>query len=247
MSTVLLTGATGSIGTAIARELAQRGRRVVLHYGRNHDVAQALAEEIGQGAVCLPADLSTPQGAGVLWDAALKQVGRIDALVNNAGILSLSSVDDPLVDWQAVWQRDVQVNLLAVADLCRSAICHFRDHGGGKIVNMSSRAGSGGYRADAMSYGATKAALINLTQSIARGFGRDNITAVAVAPGWVRTDMSKAFVAEHGEAAALADVPVGCMAEPEDIAEIVAFALRPSQKTLSGAVLDVNGASQMRS
>ena len=245
--TVLLTGATGVIGAAIARELARGGFRVVLQYGRNGRAAQALADEIGNGAFCLSADLSDPAGATALWDAALSETGQIDALINNAGVLTHSDVNDPLDQWQSVWQRDMQINLFAAADLCRAAIPHFRANGGGKIVNMASRAGLGGYRAQAMSYGASKAALINLTQSIARGFGPDNITAVAIAPGWVRTEMSEAFVAEHGIGAALSDVPVGVMAEPAEIAELVSFVLRPSQVSLSGAVLDVNGASQMRS
>ena len=244
--TVLLTGATGSIGAAIAHELAGQGACVLLHYGTNKEKAEELAAEIGNGAMCFAADLAEPNGPTDLWSKAQSAVGRIHALVNNAGVLSTSSVSDPLDLWQDAWARDVQVNLLAAADLCRSAIRHFREHGGGKIINMASRAGQGGYRPDAMSYGATKAALINLTQSIAGGFGQDNVTATALAPGWVRTEMSEAFVAEHGEAAALGGIPIGQMAEPSEIAELVAFVLRASQASLSGAVLDVNGASQMR-
>ncbi|KIC15828.1 SDR family NAD(P)-dependent oxidoreductase [Leisingera sp. ANG-DT] len=244
--TVLLTGSTGTIGAAIARELAREGARVLLHYGRNRYAAEALAAEIGNGAMCFTADLSDPTTPSQLWAEAEAAAGRIHALINNAGILSPSSVDDPLDQWQATWSRDVQVNLLAPADLCHAAIPHFRTHGGGRIVNMASRAAQGGYRPGAMSYGATKAALVNLTQSIAGGFGVDNITATALAPGWVRTEMSEAYIAEHGEAAALSGIPIGRMAEPSGIAELTAFVLRPSQSSLSGAVLDVNGASQMR-
>lgn len=245
--TVLLTGATGAIGRAIARRLADEGARVLLQYRAEADVARALAAEIGGGAVCLAADLTDPAAPSRLWHAAEAAAGRIDALVNNAGILSPSSVDDPLEAWQAVWRGDLQVNLLAAADLCRAAIGHFRARGGGRIVNMASRAATGGYRAGAMSYGASKAALVNLTQSIARGFGPEGITALAIAPGWVRTPMSQAHLSEHAAAAALAGIPVGRMVEPEEVAELVTFVLRPSQVSLSGAVLDVNGASRMRS
>ena len=245
-TTVLLTGATGSIGAAIARELACDGARVLLHYRTDEDKAQALAHEIGQGAIAIRADLADPAGPTALWDTALAQAGRIDALINNAGSLTPSSIDDPLEQWHRVWRGDLQVNLIAAADLCRAAIRHFCATGGGKIVNMASRAAQGGYRAEAMSYGATKAALVNMTQSIARGFGARGVTAVAIAPGWVKTAMSDAYVRDHGAAAALSGIPIGRMADPAEIAELVAFVLRPGQVSLSGAVLDVNGASQMR-
>jgi NAD(P)-dependent dehydrogenase (short-subunit alcohol dehydrogenase family) len=111
---------------------------------------------------------------------------------------------------------------------------------------MASRAGQRGYAADALPYGAAKAALLNLTKSIARSFGADGVTAVAIAPGWVRTEMAEEFVARFGEAAAVGDIPIGAMTEPSEIAELVAFALRPSQRSLNGATLDVNGGSYIR-
>lgn len=111
---------------------------------------------------------------------------------------------------------------------------------------MASRAGQRGYASDAMAYGASKAALINLTKSVAQSHGAEGITSVAIAPGWVRTEMAEAYVAQHGEAAALAGISVGRMAEPMEIGELVSFVLRPSQLSLNGAVLDVNGASYLR-
>jgi 3-oxoacyl-[acyl-carrier protein] reductase len=138
------------------------------------------------------------------------------------------------------------VNFFAAADLCKEALTHFKAHGGGRIINMASRAGQRGYAANAMPYGATKAALVNLTKSIARSFARDGIVAVTVAPGWVRTDMAEDFVAKQGKEAAVADIPIGEMAEPSEVAELVAFLLRPSQSSLNGATLDVNGGSYIR-
>nr|WP_234819257.1 SDR family oxidoreductase [Sinorhizobium meliloti] len=110
------------------------------------------------------------------------------------------------------------------------------------------RAGAGqrGYAADAMPYGATKAALVNLTKSIARSFGRDGVVAIAVAPGRVRTGMAEDFVPQYGKQAVVADIPIGEMAEPTEVAELVAFLLRPSQSSLNGATLDVNGGSYIR-
>lgn len=244
--TVLVTGATGAIGAAIARELAAEGARLILHFGCNRAAAEALAEELGHGAFCVEGDLSTKDGPGAIWQESLAKAGEINALVNNAGILSQVSISDSLEDWHTIWAHEIQVNLQAAADLCRAAILHFRTVGGGRIVNIASRAGQGGYRGDAMPYGASKAALINLTQSIAGSFGGEGISAVAIAPGWVRTGMAEAYITEHGADAAFGGIPIRKMAEPAEIGELVAFVLRATQQSLTGTVLDVNGASQMR-
>lgn len=244
--TILVTGATGAIGRAICMALAGEGARVVIHYSRNRDAAKALLADLGGNGFCLGADLAQPEAATALWQAAEAQAGRLTGLVNNAGIRSEVTLDAPLSDWQAVWDREMRVNFLSTVDLCRAAILHFRSHGSGRIVNMASRAGQRGYTSSAMAYGASKAALINLTKSIAQSHGAEGITALALAPGWVRTEMAEAFVAQHGEAAALAGIPIGAMAAPEEIGELVAFAFRPSQLSLNGAVLDVNGGSYLR-
>lgn len=244
--TILVTGATGAIGQAICRAVVAEGAQVVIHYGRNRDAAEALLAVLDGRGCCLPADLSTPKGAWSLWSAAVGKMGRISGLVNNAGIRSEVPVDAALADWQAVWEREMRVNFLSAVDLTRSAILHFRTHGGGRIVNMASRAGQRGYASNAMAYGASKAALINLTKSVAQSHGHEGITAVALAPGWVRTEMAEAFIAQHGEAAALSGIPIGRMATPDEIGELVAFTLRPTQASLNGAVLDVNGGSYLR-
>jgi 3-oxoacyl-[acyl-carrier protein] reductase len=243
---ILVTGATGAIGQAICRCLVADGARVVIHYGRNRDGAERLLADLGGRGICLAGDLSNPKGATGLWEAAVATEGRITGLVNNAGIRSEVAVDAPLSDWQATWEREFRVNFLSAADLTRAAILHFRQHGGGRIVNMASRAGQRGYTSSAMAYGASKAALINLTKSVALSHGHEGITAVALAPGWVRTEMAEAYIAQHGEAAALAGIPIGRMASAEEVGELVAFTFRPSQSSLNGSVLDVNGGSYLR-
>lgn len=243
---ILVTGATGAIGQAICQALAAEGARVVIHYGRNRAAAEQLLARIGGNGRCIAADLTDPAAATALWDQAAHAETRLHGLVNNAGIRSEVGVDAPLADWQAVWDREFRVNFLAAVDLTRAAIRHFRQHGGGRMINMASRAGQRGYASNAMAYGASKAALINLTKSVAQSHGHEGITALALAPGWVRTEMAEAFIAQHGEAAALNGIPIGRMATPEEIAELTAFAFRPSQSSLNGAVLDVNGGSYMR-
>lgn len=242
---ILVTGATGAIGQAICHALVAGGAEVIVHYGRNRDAAEALLGALGGRGICIGADLADPQGPELLWAGATRQ-GRVTALVNNAGIRSEVAVDAPMAEWQQVWAREMRVNFLSAVDLSKLAIGHFRQHGGGRIVNMASRAGQRGYASDAMAYGASKAALINLTKSIAQSHGAEGITSVALAPGWVQTDMAEAFIAQHGKAAALAGIPIGAMASAQEIGEIVAFACRPAQMSLNGAVLDINGGSYLR-
>jgi NAD(P)-dependent dehydrogenase (short-subunit alcohol dehydrogenase family) len=242
---VLVTGGTGGIGVAIVERLAEEGAWPLIHYGRDRASAEALLDRISGKGTILQADLSSADGPFQLWQQA-QDSGRIHALVNNAGIRSEVSVDAEPEAWKAAWMREFQVNFFAAADLCKQAIQHFRANGGGKIVNMASRAGQRGYAANAMPYGATKAALVNLTKSIAVSFAREGIFAVAIAPGWVRTEMAEEFVAKNGKAAAVADIPIGEMAEPSEVAELVSFVLRPSQLSLNGATLDVNGGSYIR-
>lgn len=243
--TILVTGATGAIGRAITAALAADGARVLIHTRRDRAAAEALLDRIGGKGAVLQADLSDPAAPEVLWQEAALH-GPVTGLVNNAGIRTDMPLDAPMRDWQDLWAREFRVNFLAAADLTKCAIGHFRQHGGGRIVNIASRAGQRGYTAEAMAYGASKAALINLTKSVAQSFAAEGITAVALAPGWVRTDMAEAFVARHGEAAALAGIPVGRMALPDEIGELAAFLFRPGQVSINGAVLDVNGASYLR-
>jgi len=243
---ILVTGASGGIGRAIVQRLASEGARPIIHYSRDRANAESLLDELeGQGFI-VQADLSVADGAAVLWTEALELAGRIDGLVNNAGIRTEVSIEAEHAVWREAWIKEFQVNFHSAADLCRAAICHFKQHGGGRIINMASRAAQRGYAADALPYGASKAALINLTKSIARSFGPDGIVAVAIAPGWVKTDMAEQFIAQFGKAAVVADIPTGEMATPEEIAELVAFVLRPSQTSMNGATLDMNGGSYIR-
>lgn len=243
--TILVTGATGAIGAAICTSLAGEGARVLIHYGRNRAAAEALLDRIGGRGAILCADLSDPAAPEALWTAAMAH-GTVTGLVNNAGIRSEVGIEAPMAEWQATWAREMRVNFLSAVDLVKCAIPTFRAQGGGRIVSMACRAGQRGYASNAMAYGASKAALINLTKSVAQSHGHEGITAVALAPGWVRTEMAEAYIATHGEAAALAGIPIGRMAAPEEIGELTAFLFRPSQLSLNGAVLDVNGGSYLR-
>ncbi len=244
--TVLVTGASGGIGAAIVERVALEGGWPIIHYCQDERAAKKLLARIDGHGLVLQADLSQADGPFALWAKAVEFAGRVHGLVNNAGIRTEISVESSPEDWKAVWQNEFQVNLFAAADLCKEAIQHFRTEGGGRIVNIASRAGQRGSASESIPYGAANAAMINLTKSIARSFGREGASAVCIAPGLVRTGMVDQFLAEEGGESAIDEIPVGDIAEPNEVAELVAFVLRYGQDSLNGATLDINGGSHIR-
>ena len=254
---VLVTGASRGIGAVIAGTVARAGADVVVHYGNEKAGAEAVAASIGSGhSHMVQADLSKPGIAGSLWLEAVAWKGRVDVLVNNAAVALSSGIDDETGVWSAAWQRTLQVNVVALADLCREAIRHFRVRnraaGGeagkasGTIINIASRAAFRGDEPDYMQYAASKGAVVALTKSIARGFAREGIVAYGVAPGWVETAMARPAVAAKGMATLTRDIPMGAMAPPEDVANVVAFLASGLARHATGTTIDVNGASYVR-
>jgi|SRR5579859_1873928 len=232
---ILVTGSTRGIGAAIATSFAERGARFIGH-GR------------ADGELVLGADLAQAGAADALWDRALARLdGRIDVLVNNAGVFEPIEVGSPTDAWQAAWGRTMQINLQASADLCRRAVLHWRQRGvGGRIVNVASRAA---YRGDSPAhwhYAASKAGMVAMTKSIARGFAGEGILAFAVCPGFTMTGMAENYLASRGGEKLLADIPLGKVADPEEVANAVAYLALEAPPSMTGAVLDINGASYVR-
>lgn len=244
--TILVTGASGGIGAAIVERLALEGARPIIHYCQDKEAAETLLVRVGGNGLVVQADLSDPEGPCILWRKAVNFAGRIHGVINNAGIRTKISIENSSAAWKAAWQQEFQLNLFAAADLCREAIHHFRTEGGGRIVNMAGQAGQRGSAADILPHGATKAALINLTKSIASSFAREGVMAMSIAPGLVRTEKAEKYLATSDNKEAVDDIPIGDMAEPTEIAELVAFLLRHSQESLNGATLDINGGSYIR-
>ena len=232
---VLVTGSTRGIGAAIVETLAAKGARVIGH-GRS------------DGLGVIGADLAEPGAGEALWTEALARLdGRIDVLINNAGVFEAVAVDASDDDWAAGWGRTMQINLQASADLCRQAVLHFRKRGGGgRIVNIASRAA---YRGDSPAhwhYAASKAGMVGMTKSIARGYAIEQILAFAVCPGFVMTGMAEDYLASRGGDKLLADIPLGRVAEPAEVASVAAYLALEAPASMTGAVLDVNGASFVR-
>ena len=243
----LVTGASRGIGRAVARGLAASGARVGIHYAHDRDAAEAVASETG--GVALQADLSERGAPDSLWDAALAAFGRVDVLVANAGIFEPAPLDAD--GWTEAWERTLDVNLRAPAALCRRAVLHARERLAAgetgvvvRIVTVSSRAAFRGDDEAYWAYAASKGGLVALTKSIARAGG--GVAAFGVAPGFTRTDMAAASIAEQGEAAIAAGVALDRLTEPDDVAPVVVLLASGLADHATGTTVDVNAASYVR-
>jgi 3-oxoacyl-[acyl-carrier protein] reductase len=244
---ILVTGASRGIGATTATTLVQAGASVVLHYAHGQAEAEAIAKQLPPDRCCLvQADLAVPKAAVELWRQATKWQGRIDVLVNNAATMPYATVDDDWDAWSSTWQSTLQVNLIAVADLCREAIQHFRPRQTGTIINIASRAAFRGDSPDFMHYAASKGGVVALTRSIARGFAQEGILAFAIAPGFVHTDRIAELMQERGADHVTRDIPLGSPAPPQEIANTIAFLAAGLAPHMTGATLDINGASYVR-
>jgi len=232
---ILITGASRGIGKAAFDLFKSTGHMVVGHSTR------------GDGEL-IAGDLMDPSAPRQIWDTALTRLdGRIDALVNNAGIYE--AVADDVADevWHREWARTLTINLQASADLSRLAIAHFRERGGeGRMVNVSSRAAFRGDSAQHWHYAASKAGMIGMTRSIARGYAGQGILCFAVAPGFTVSEMTEEYLQGRGGAQIVADIPLGRVASTTEIAEVIRWLAVDAPASATGTVIDANGASYVR-
>lgn len=243
--TVLVTGASRGIGAAIARAAADAGAGLIVHASRAGEALDALVRERSIPASrVIVEDLAQPGAGFRLFDKALAAAPRIDAVANNAGLYAETPLEGPDAPWTDGWAANLAVNLQAPADLCRAAIAHYRTLGGGIVVNIASRAGHRGDAIDGAGYAASKGAILAMTKTFARALASENILFYAVAPGWVETRMAPKDVAAR--ARAVADIPLGRVAAPEEVAAMTVFLMSGASPSATGATFDINGASYVR-
>jgi len=250
-----VTGASRGIGRTIALQLAQRGVRVAVHYRNNREAAAAtLASLPGTGHASFDADLSDPREASLLWGRVTDSLGAIDILINNAGLYVFHPpLKTAYGEWQLAWRLTIAANLLAPADLSLLAAqsmaarqsAQTSEFGRGRIVNISSR---GAFRGepDAPAYAASKAGLNALSQSLAKALALQGVYLYCVAPGWVETDMATSHLEGPDGQAILAQHPLGRVSRSDEIANATVYCALDAPAAMTGCVIDVNGASYLR-
>ena len=247
--TVLLTGASGGIGSVTAQELLRQGAHVIAHYANDReDAERACADAPADRWTTIQADLSQRGGARQLWRDALQWRERIDTVVVNAATMPETPLDGTDEQWDEGWERTLRVNVLEPASLVREAVNHFVPNGGGTLIGLSSWAAERGSAIPQLTaYAASKAAVRNLIQTIARNHARDGVLAYVVAPGIVRTPLSEISATYRGGIDAVnAALAMGAMVEPVEVARTIAFLAGGSVPHPTGATLDLNGASHIR-
>jgi len=246
---ILVTGSSRGIGRAVAEAFAAAGDRVAIHHRDSPELAaEVLAGLPGDGHVVVQADIADARAVRAMVDGAAEQLGGLDVLVNNAASYGRSGHligEISYAQWQAVWQDTIGINLIGAANVTWCAVQHMIAGGGGRIVNVSSR---GAFRGEPgqPAYGASKAGLNAFGQSLAVALAPHNITVAAVAPGFVETDMAAAHLQGDSGVAIRAQSPFGRVARPAEIAAAVLYLASPEAEWASGAILDLNGASYLR-
>jgi len=242
----LVTGASKGIGKALATKLAEAGATIAIHYNKNVRDAEHLAHILGNESKAFQADFSKSDEAAKLFERVSLEMGSIEIVINNAGLAMPVGFDSKDDEWMEIWDKTMMVNLDAAAIICKKAVQHFISRrASGRIINIASRAAFGGEESDYMAYAVSKSGLVSLTKTIAKSHGKDGVRAFAIAPGFVRTDMSQEFMQKYGEDHVKGDLALERLTEPKDIAPLVTFIASGMADHATGATFDVNAGSYL--
>ena len=240
---ILVTGASRGIGRAIAKQLSDSGAEIIIHCNNNAAEAEKLKLELVNPAFIESCDLSNVDQVVGFIPKLVEKYGPISGLVNNAGISRSAPDSLSTQEWVKIWQETIQVNTTALGILCKEFVDQALINQNGRIVNISSRAAFRGDTTDYIAYAASKGAIVSLTRSIARHYGKQGIKAFLIAPGFTRTDMADEILAEYGEGFALNDIALKELTKPEDIAPMVTLLCSGLADHATGASIDINAGS----
>jgi NAD(P)-dependent dehydrogenase (short-subunit alcohol dehydrogenase family) len=241
--TILVTGASRGIGRAIAKQLSDSGATVIIHFNKNIKEAESILAELTSPAFLEPCDLASNQEVIGYIPKLVSKYGPISALVNNAGISKSAPDTLDTKDWVRIWDETLAVNATALAIFCKEFIDQAVPNKQGRIVNISSRAAFRGDTTDYIAYAASKGAIVSITRTIARHYGKKGIKAFLIAPGFTRTDMADEILSEYGEGFALNDIALSELTKPEDIAPMVTLLCSGMADHSTGATIDMNAGS----
>jgi 3-oxoacyl-[acyl-carrier protein] reductase len=245
---VLITGASRGIGREVAKQFAERGATIAIHYNSNLEAAEQTKTMLaGDGHIIVQANMDNPEAIKLMVDSVAEQLGRIDILVNNAGIYEEYPLDEvSYEEWQGHFRRVLDVNLIGAANTTYCAAQYMIKNGGGRIVNVSSRGANRG-EPTAPAYGASKAGMNIMGQSLAKLLAPHNIYIGTVAPCFTETDMAAERLAQPDGDDIRNQSPLGRVAKPEEVAHVVIFLASEGAEYTTGTIIDVNGASYLRS
>ena len=247
---VLLTGSSKGIGYKIAKDLLAEGHELALHYNKNESSLDALLKKDKTGSFSIQADLSKQEEIKKMVENTIGKLSFPDCIINNAGIAESADISLDTNEWSKMFDKTIDVNLKAPSIIFKEFLKYKRKkkiNSRLRIINIASRAAFRGEQQDYISYACSKGGIISLTKTMSRSFGEtDNIVAISIAPGFVRTDMAQSFIDKHGEDVVRQGITLDRLTEPKDISPLVSLIVSGKMDHSTGSTIDVNGGSFLR-
>ena len=247
---VLLTGSSKGIGYKIAEDLLAEGHDLALHYNKNESTLKALLKNDKTSSFSIQADLSNKDEIKKMVVNTIDKLSFPDCIINNAGIAESADISLDINSWSNMFDKTIDVNLKAPTLIFKEFLRHKRDkkiNSRLRIINIASRAAFRGEQQDYISYACSKGGIISLTKTMSRSFGEsDNIVAISIAPGFVRTEMAQSFIDKHGEDVVRQGITLDRLTEPKDLSPLVSLIVSGKMDHSTGSTIDVNGGSFLR-
>ena len=247
---ILLTGSSKGIGYRIAQDLIKEGHQIVLHYNSNKLPLDKLKTKSSSDLFIVKADLSSEDEVKNLVEETIKKIGLPDSVINNAGIAESADITLDFNNWSSMFDKTIDINLKAPSLIFKEIIKYKRSNkikSRLRFINIASRAAFRGEQQDYISYACSKGGIISLTKTMSRSFGEsDNVVAISIAPGFVRTEMAQSFIDKHGEDSVKQGITLDRLTEPKDISPIVSLIVSGKMDHSTGSTIDVNGGSFLR-